>query len=187
LYLSPRYTEKQWKDAFVGSEDWQTAINIVEDRIKGRWLDAADILLESPNTGFAIIAIDCIVLESLWGFINGKSVPSRQEQQVYKEILSGQNFRWKEDQCESFRQFVRNGIMHDAETRNGWLLVKADPDSVVPAGKAGEYRLNRTKFHNALKGTFEDWIEKLRGGDQELRRNMRKRMNQIIAKHYGKK
>jgi hypothetical protein len=38
MELSPRHTEKQWNAAFDGPEDWETAIKIVEDRIKGRWL-----------------------------------------------------------------------------------------------------------------------------------------------------
>jgi hypothetical protein len=44
--------------------------------------------------------------------------------------------------------------------------------------------LNRTRFHNAVKGAFSDWIEKLRAGDAELRRLMRARMNQIVAIHH---
>jgi hypothetical protein len=106
MKLSPRYTEKQWNDAFDGSEDWDTAINIVADRIKGRWLDAAHKLLDEPHAGFAIIAIDCIVLESLWGFMNGKPVPPRRERQVYQDILTGPKFGWTADQSESFRELL---------------------------------------------------------------------------------
>src|SRR3990172_7794555 len=79
MKLSPRYTEKQWNAAFDGPEDWDTGIDIVEDRIKGRWLDAADRLLGESQSGFAILTLDCIVLESLWGFMNGQAVPRRGE------------------------------------------------------------------------------------------------------------
>src|SRR5258708_4566283 len=103
MKISPRYTEKQWKAAFDGGEDWDTAIDIVEDRIRGRWLDAADRLLGDQHSGFAIIALDCIVLESLWGFMNGKAVPHRKEQQVYKEILTSPRFAWTDTLSEDFR------------------------------------------------------------------------------------
>jgi hypothetical protein len=44
-----------------------------------------------------------------------------------------------------------------------------------------DHQLNRTKFHHALKATFEDWIADLRaGGDAALRGKMRDRMDQII-------
>ncbi|HEY7837416.1 MAG TPA: hypothetical protein VIC54_02350, partial [Terriglobales bacterium] len=121
IKLSPSYTEKQWQAAFDGREDWGTAIAIVEDRIKGRWLNAADKLLDDPHAGFAVIAIDCIVLESLWGFMNGRPAPRGGEQQVYREILIGPRFGWSPDQCERFREQVRNGLIHDAETRQRWL------------------------------------------------------------------
>jgi hypothetical protein len=105
LRLSPRYTEQHWKDAFDGCEDWDAAINIVEDRIKGRWLDAAECLLDEPHSGFAIIALDCIVLESLWGFMNGKAVPHGKEQQVYQEILTGKAFGLSAELSEKLRDW----------------------------------------------------------------------------------
>lgn len=186
MKLSPKYTENQWKTAFDGSEDWATAINIVEDRIKGRWLASAHILLDEPNAGFAILALDCIVLESLWGFMNGKPVPQHQERQVYQAILTGPRFGWTAQQSEDFRKLVRNGIIHDAETRKRWVVGKTIPAGVIPKmKKTGEYQLNRTKFHRALTGAFEDWITLLRSGDATLRGNMRQRMDQIIATHYA--
>lgn len=184
MKISPRYTDKQWNVAFDGREDWESAIMIVEDRIRGRWLDAADRLLGEKHSGFAILALDCIILESVWGFVNGKAVPKRQEEQVYRDILTGPRFGWSAALSEEFRQFVRNGVIHDAETRKGWLVERTTPSGVTPQrNKAGGYRLNRTMFHIALRKTFEDWITALRAGDGGLRNRMRDRMDQIIAKH----
>jgi hypothetical protein len=186
LKLSPSYTEKHWKDAFDGREVWGTAINIVEDRIKGRWLDAADYLLNGPNSGFAILALDCIIIESLWGFMNGKAVPIGGEKQVYQDILTGPYFGWTSLQSEDFRRLVRNGIMHDAETRSRWLVKRTVPrDVIARKNKNGDYELNRTKFHNALRAAFNDWVARLRKDDAALRSKMRNRMNEVIAKHYA--
>jgi hypothetical protein len=187
MHLSPRYTDAEWKACFAGKDDWNTAINIVEDRIKGRWLDAVDLLLGERYLGFAILALDCIVLESLWGFMNGKAVPKGHEQQVYREIFTSVRFGWTAGQTDSFRQFVRNGVIHDAETRKGWLIARASPSGVVPqTNPNGGYKLNRTKFHHALTATFNDWIAKLRAGDAASCAKMRDRMNQIIKKHYAR-
>jgi hypothetical protein len=188
LYLSPNYTQKDWEVALAGPEDWYTAIGIVEDRIKGRWLDTADLLLDQPHAGFAILALDCIVLESLWGFMKGKPVPKGEKayKQVYREILTGPGFGWSTHFSDSFHDLVRNGIMHDAETRNRWLVAKTVPLDVIPRRKlSGDHQINRTRFHGALRATFEDWITELRGGDPVLRGNMRRRMNQIITTHYA--
>ena len=184
LKLSPRYNEKDWNDAFNGREAWDTAINIVEDRIKGRLLDHADRLLDEDHSGFAILALDCNVLESLWGFMNGKAVPMGGEQRVYRDMLMG--FGFDKTQSDSFRCMVRNGIMHDAETRERWLVEKTYPsDAIIRKCKNGDVELNRTKFHEALKATFQDWLAKLRGGHAELRGSMRTRMTEIIDRHYN--
>lgn len=153
MKLSPKYKEEQWTTAFDnGREEWDTAINIVEDRIRGRWLDSAERLLDEPYSGFAILALDCIVLESLWSFMNGKAVPIRAGKQVYRDILKGPSFGWTDLQSEDFRELVRNGIMHDAETRNRWLVEKTVPrDVILRRNKNGDYQLNRTKFHGALR------------------------------------
>jgi hypothetical protein len=184
--LSPGCTEEEWKAAFDGPEDWDTAINIVEDRIKGRWLDAADQLQREPHSGFgfAILALDCIVLESLWGFMNGKPTPLGQGEQVYRDILTGPHFEFTKAQSDGFLAQVRHGIMHDAETRRHWLIEKTIPAEAILRRNKGGYILNRTKFHEALNATFVEWIANLRHGHVALRANMRRRMDQIVAKHH---
>ncbi len=117
MKLSPHHTEKQWRAAFDGQENWTTAIDIVEDRILGRWLEPADRLLDGLHSGFAIVALDCIVLESLWGFRNGNPVPHGGEQKVYRDILTGPSFGWTVTLADDFREFVRNGLMHDVVRR----------------------------------------------------------------------
>jgi hypothetical protein len=75
--------------------------------------------------------------------------------------------------------------MHDAETRRHWLIEKTIPADAMFGRNDGGYILNRTKFHEALSATFDEWIADLRNGDVALRANMRKRMNDIIHKHYA--
>jgi hypothetical protein len=123
--------------------------------------------------------------ESMWGFFNSRPVPSTGERDVYRDILTGARFGWTEAQSDSFRRFIRNGLIHHAETRHRWLVERTIPrNAVMEQNTHGDHVLNRTKSHNALKGAFEDWIAKLHAGDQTLRDNMRRRMNRIIQKHY---
>jgi len=179
MRVSPKYTDADWNAAFDGQVDWDKAIAIVEDRIRGRWLDMGGALLAHLHSGFAVIAIDCIVIESMWGFMHGERTPSK-DPQVYREILTGSRFGWSTAESDSFRKSVRHAIMHDAETR-GWEIQKTKPKGVRPQkSKNGDWILNRTEFHKALKESFADWLVLLRNARQALRENMRKRMEEII-------
>jgi hypothetical protein len=186
--ISPRFTEDAWRRINFSTEDgWRRAIGVVEDRIEGRWLKWVDQIIQGSYSGFAVLVLDCVVLESIWGFQNGKAVPHRHEREVYREILSSRRFRWSEAVSDDFRGFVRNGLMHDAETRGLWLVEATIPKGTIVKRDVagGGYVLNRTKFHKAVRGTFQDWLDTLRAGDVDSRLNMRKRMDEIIAKHYA--
>jgi hypothetical protein len=188
IRLSPRFTEVDWREAFEGGERWDKAIDIVEDRIRGRWLRAGDILIREiePGLGLAVLALDCVVIESMWGFMNGKPSPKK-AQPVYREILGRPPFGFCSDQSDGFLANVRHGTIHDAETRARWIVAKASPpDAILRLNEHGGYTINRTRFHLALNELFGAWITELRNGDTALRSKMRERMNQIIKRHYGK-
>ena len=56
-----------------GIKKWETAINIFEDSIlwNGRYFKSIDILLDNNDldtTGFAIMAINCLLVETLYQF-----------------------------------------------------------------------------------------------------------------------
>ena len=81
LKISPRYTADHWfaldKDS---REDWSKAAAIIEDRIRGRFLQYADECLTSQYSGFVVLAIDSLLLETIQQFKQGvikeREVPS---------------------------------------------------------------------------------------------------------------
>src|ERR1039457_4257828 len=73
MRLSPKYTLDNWNAAFQGPPAWDKAIDIVQDRIEGRFTRWIDPMLPKEFAGFAIIALDCLLLETLHGFLTGAS------------------------------------------------------------------------------------------------------------------
>jgi len=121
-------------------------------------------------------------LETLSGFQKGASTYNTAK--VYRDFLSKSILGFDADVAVKFHQDVRNRLLHDTETAGNWLIEKDIPmGKIVEKDSSGNFRLNRTRFHNALRKDFEDWITRLRNGDQDLRKNMRKRMEEAIAKH----
>src|ERR1017187_2456379 len=115
MRLSPKYTLDNWNAAFQGPPAWDKAIDIVQDRIEGRFTRWIDPMLPKEFAGFAIIALDCLLLETLHGFLTGAS--TYQTRNVYKAMLMASPFGFDEALAVAFYDNVRCGILHDNETR----------------------------------------------------------------------
>jgi hypothetical protein len=85
--ISPKYKLNHWKALKFDKEgDWLKAIEIVEDRIRGRFVIWIDKIASEQFSGFAVIALDCLLLETLHGFMTGKR--SEGKCPVYEDFLS---------------------------------------------------------------------------------------------------
>src|SRR5512133_18106 len=114
--LSPNYTTKDWWSAFVKKPpDWETAINVVEDRFNARFIRPADLLMDSDFGGFAIVVLDCLLLEALHAFRTGKR--SHDKRSVYRKILTGGPFSLSDSTTLEFYDSIRCGIFEDGEAR----------------------------------------------------------------------
>src|SRR5580692_11899275 len=104
---------------------------------------------------------------------------------VYKTFLTGkltntQKFSLADSVAQSFYENVRNGILHDTETRKGWIIEQTRPKNLHVEQIGQNFVLNRSMFHEALKSEFEQWLERLRAGDRQLRLNMKNRMKELV-------
>ncbi len=84
MLISPHYHDWDWKrlnlsDPKANEDDWQTAINIVEDRVRGRLIKWINSLVNERFSGFVVLALDCILIESLWGLQTGKESPGKKK------------------------------------------------------------------------------------------------------------
>jgi hypothetical protein len=72
--VSPHYKFSDWTSIdFSTEQEWLKAIDIVEDRIRGRFVAPIHKLIPEEFSGFAIIALDCLLIESLNGFKEGRA------------------------------------------------------------------------------------------------------------------
>jgi len=185
FWISPRYKASQWRALRLDTHDeadWLKAVNIVEDRIKGRFVRWIDSIVVERFSGFAVVALDCLLIETLIGFMTGE--PSRGPDALLTKKVGNDELKFTEEQAQQFRESVRNGVIHDAETRSGWIIRPGKPDGQILTINGGSIALNRDAFHSALKRELQVWLGKLRSGDDEmLRKNMKKRMEQIIEIH----
>jgi hypothetical protein len=76
--------------------------------------------------GFAVVAIDCLLLETIFGYRLGRHTTLQESRPAFIGVLTqSQPFSasFKDPaRAESFFKSVRNSVLHDGETRDGWVV-----------------------------------------------------------------
>jgi hypothetical protein len=198
LRISPKYSLSDWKGLDLGQQnnpDWKVAIDIFQDRIEGRFLRQVDELLANKNkdirsfSGFVIIAIDCLLIETLEQFNRGvKRTGKDEDEKVFHDFFQRStdlgSFFNTIDKTRVFYNQIRCGLLHQAQTKKGSVIhyrigtpILAWIDSTdISQGIS----LNRTKFHGEVRSIFNDYLKELRNGrNLNLMRKMKRKMDFI--------
>jgi len=121
MHISPQYTVDDYRNLTFSPEDeWQKAIDIFKDRIRGRFLKPISCIEGYTYAGFAVLALDCLLIETLQQFREGvSSTPSRQSGTFFIRFLTETSFGsyFTKEISEMFYQQIRCGILHQAEIK----------------------------------------------------------------------
>jgi len=193
MQIAPGINAKRWRQLRLNSPtspDWCQAVDIGRSRIRGRFLDAIDLLVRADEAkqphqrrlGFAIMALNCLLVEALQAFREGLLNTRRKSEKLFVRFLTTHHpFSGYFDNATAsdFYRHFRCGILHQAASRHGarvWSvgpLLGSDSEGLV---------VNRTKFTAALEAYFEAYLNALRDpAETELRRSFRKVMDHIAA------
>jgi hypothetical protein len=194
MQVAPGFESADWQSLKLddpNSPDWTKAISIFESRISGRFIEPVDHLIAADEAkvsterrfGFAVMAIDCLLVETLGAFLAGLENTKGKSEETFCDFLTTRPL-FKADftpalAAQVYSEF-RCGILHQAEVYGGsrvWsvgALVRDD---------SGTLTINRTKFHEQLKAEFQNYLAELRDpANTSLRDNFRKKMN-FICRH----
>lgn len=176
MRISPQFSVDAWNAlTFSTEEDWQKAIFIFEDRIRGRFLKFIDLIKGCEFSGFAVLALDCLLIETLQQFREGKpDTPNRKGQEYFVCFLTKTSFGefFTEDTARKFYNQIRCGILHQAEVKGNSLVRISQNEPLVRLTKDGEgVIVNRKSFHEQLVKEFEEYLSRLRDPSNEDERN----------------
>ena len=162
---------------------WEEAVMLLRERIGGRYLKHARELLNRPYSGFAILAIDCAVIEALEQFRKGvPSTPRRKSGEFFRDFFVTTRFKrfFTAKTSKLFYETVRCGILHQAESNADTLVKRSTTSFVVKQTPSGTgVVINSRRFHEILETVLEDYISKLLAGDVTLRKAFITKMNYI--------
>jgi hypothetical protein len=181
------WTVEDWKALdFSTEEDWQTAIDIFEDRIRGRFLGIVEAIQDYEFSGFAIMALDCLLIETLQQFYEGKAkTPRGRSGEYFRRFLTRTSFGafFDDEIAGVFYDSIRCGILHQAEIkRSSRILIRKNIPLVRWADDRNGLIIQRRLFHQQLKSAFCDYTAELRKNDppdDHLRGKFKRKMDAI--------
>ena len=182
--ISPQYKISNWIEARDGL-NWRIMIDIFEDRMKGRFLKPIELIASDKGigkfSGFAILALDCLLIETLHQFYD-ETVGEHREA-FWNFFKSSKHFTdsFSREKAFVFYSHFRCGLLHQAQTKKGSLVKVGKRPMIASISKEVEDGLivNREKFHAAIKMEIESYKESLSNGDEVLRSRFIKKMNFI--------
>lgn len=192
IEIAPGVTVKDWKALTLRNkpeyeDHWQRAVDIVEKRLNDRYFEPCKLLIDSepcesedsrpPRYGFTIMAINCLLVETLQSFKMGKPSTENQSKELSKKFLrstEGVSSEFDNSLAEAYYSDIRCGILHIGETQNLSLIRAVGP--LVSEHKGGLV-INRTMFFDLLHKDFLRYLGVLRSRNASPRRtDARKKM-----------
>lgn len=185
LRISPRFTSNDWNALGQHSQDdWATAVEIVKDRLHGRFLRYAGNCLRSPHSGFVVLAIDSLLLETLQQFREGIVDGRNKSKVMVTRFLAGQRFQpdFDENARNAYYSDIRCGLLHQAEARQMWLVRRGEEVMLRSSPNGEGYVIDVQLFHKAIRSSMNDYLrELLKPTSKELRAHLWTKMNHICS------
>jgi hypothetical protein len=121
------------------------------------------------------------LLESGRVFPNGPCVkPLQGTSEQFKPFLRRPAFgeAFKDNAlAQAFVDGIRNGILHEAETRK-WVIWRDEPVGLLVVNEQDGFALNRTLFYDVIKKDFESYLQELREhSNSAMWQRFKKKMN----------
>jgi len=169
--------------------DWERATCILEQRIRGRFIDAVDFLIADDENrppaerrfGFTVLAVDCFLIETLEAFRQGLTDTRSKSKELCVSVLLKRNafkeFFVSEKLATRFYYEFRCGLAHNAQVFGSGRIWSVGPLLTLDGDRI---TVNRTAFQHALVREFQEYLTDLRDpANEALRENLRTKMNFI--------
>ena len=158
--------------------------NLIRKRFEERYLEP---ILDNPKrNGFAMLAICCLMVETLESFRHGwkdTSERGKSEAAFCGFFQAHEEFRDLRPVAHEFYRAVRCGILHQAETTHKW---RVDREPGLLSEQAGVRWLSAFEFGKALRVVLNRYCDNLSNSDwsSPLWVNARKKL-QAICRNCG--
>jgi hypothetical protein len=184
MLISRNYKADHWKALrFTSEADWEKAIAIFQDRLETRYLEHIRRLLRHRTSGFAVLALDCVVIETMEQFRQGtQKTPYKQGEKYFVSFLKGTSFsdHVTKEQARLFYTNIRCGLLHQAEAEGSLVKRSSKLPLIAFTQDHKGVIVNAKAFHAQLEQTIHEYADRLSKPEStQARAAFRKKMNFI--------
>ena len=179
--LSSSFSSESWQE-LKESRDVVQIVTMLRHRYHERYFDP--FKHNKAKHGFSMMAVSCLVIESLVSLKRGWKQTKAKGSKVFDEFFSeSKYFADFVGLGGEFYSHIRCGILHQAETTGGWRIRR---DASAPIVCKELKVVNATKFLNNLEREFDLFLVELEGKDFDSHewKNVVKKIDFIVA-HCG--
>jgi hypothetical protein len=156
--LSSSLTVAQYR-SLEQANDREALGRFIQERFDERYFNP--IINSSTKHGFAMLAIGCLVIESLESFYQGKGDTKGQSQEMFRSFfVRNTPFKVFARDDGWFFKNIRCGILHQAETRGGWKIFRKGPLCDV-----NKKTINATRFLQELRRVVAGYAKQIESDD----------------------
>ncbi len=130
------------------------------------------------KNGFAMMASGCLLIETLESFYEGLGDTERRSKEMFKKFFERERSLLGNFNSDKFYENVRCGILHQAETTEGYKISRKEKDLFNEMTKT----INAAEFLKQLEKCLKEYKEKLKESkwNSEIWDNARRKMRSII-------
>jgi hypothetical protein len=196
--IAPGHRVREWNsltlnEADGNTADWEKAFAILDARIRRRFIEPAQLLIDSENgkgrgtNGFAVLAIDFLLVETIQGFRTGRTSHRGQSEKLFKAFLTA----WPaftscmtagksaDDLATNVYEQGRCALHHTGSTDR--IVVKKSGKMFVFHAD-GRIEINRSLLHRELTTAFDDYLAELKASpNTDLRKKFKTKMNHLCS------
>lgn len=186
MEIAPGISDSDWKTLDLNlSADRCRAVDIFQLRIEERFLKPTRAMMALPWSGFAVLALDSLLIETLEQFTQGVEVtPRKQAETYFRASLRRPAFgnAFDDTRADLFRLTIRNGILHQAEVKGSSLVHRIGPlVQLTPAGDG--IIVNRVLFHACVEQAVTHYAADVKASGSSLWPPFRAKMEFIAGKN----
>ncbi len=198
MEIAPNFTDSQWKKlTFKNERDWIRGVAALRRRLEHRFIKPARNLLRLKRSGFAVLALDCLLIETLQQFREGVAQTPQVTKPNGRRVLASEDYfvafltsqyfgpGCNQHLAKLFYQTIRCGILHQAEVKESSLVRRDRPLISLSPDQKGVV-VNPVLFHRSVEAAFQKYLVDLRNrAELDLRKRFRHKMNHIARVKAG--